>query len=396
MAIGNGGGFKTQRKFLPGFGLMLELDQALPRIYDETRFGAGEDKGLILSGTVLRVLGSPASGLVPEVGESWSITVRPGDARKEIFDDLCKTNEGKVFLLEGVTGDINDLEARWVHGAGSNRDIRALEVVGMPHVTFENPEANDGQEYLRLNLDGSPTQYDVRLPGGEWVTRELSFDQVVERLKTALFNNLNFRIGQRVLVPTLAEEVDSQDRLEKLLAYLREQGYTSCVVRTFIPGTTDPKEVDVQVMSWPEDIPASGTAPARVHAMPVLRETKRFAALRDGDIQAKMEIIPGYEINLVGNPSDSSKSVKHSFVQNIVSKGLSDSQKAMYASQSYGPGISIRAVNDDGQVLGLTRLATRTEGTQYRTLMSIPSAVFPGADKIDFTVKDKAEEMVPA
>lgn len=401
MAIGKssneGGGFKTQKKYSPGYGLMIELDSELPRKFDSKALGEGDEKGLTLTGKVMRVFGSSVDGWVPAINDSVSLNVRSGDTRKEIFDDLSKTNEGRYFLLEGVTGNINSLEARWAHGAGANRDIRAVEIVGVPHVTFENPVAADGPKsgFLRLNLDGSATIYSVRLDGGDWVERELSFDTVVDRLKSAFSQDMNFRVSQRVLEPSGSVEIDGQDSLEKQLTSFRAQGYTSCVVRTFIPGTTDPKQVDVQVLSWPEDIPASSTSEGRVYEMPLLRETPRFAALRDGDAVATMEIIPGYEVNLVGNPSDATKSIKHAFVQNIIGKGLSDSQKALYGTQSYGPGITIRAVNDDGQILGLTRLATRTEGLQYRNLMSIPSAVFQDADKIDFTVKDKvAEEVV--
>ena len=43
-------------------------------------------------------------------------------------------------------------------------------------------------------------------------------------------------------------------------------------------------------------------------------------------------------------------------------------------------------------VLGLTRLITRTEGPQYRGLMSIPSPAFPDADKIVFKASDKPVE----
>lgn len=397
MAIGDGSGFKTKSsKFSQGYGILINLDKELPRKFDESTMGSGDDKGFVVTGEIVRVLGSPKVNAMPIAGEKWSITIRPGDSRKSIFDDMAKTNEGTRFLLEGVTGDVGSMEARWVHGAGDNRDIRELEIVGVPHVTFENPIPEDGPRNgsLRLNLDGSPTTFDVRLSDGTWINRELTFDVVVERLKTALDRGLNFRVSQRVLEPSMSVLVEGQTKLEEMLKEFRGMGATSCVVRTFIPGTTDPNLVDVQVLSWPEDIEANGDRPARTYEMPVLRETKKFVALRDGEAFAQMEIIPGYEIGLVGNPSDHSKSAKHIFVQNIVDKGMSDSKKNLYASQSYGPGFSIQAVNDKGVVLGLTRLATRTEGVQYSGLMQIPTETFPEADKIDFSVKVKpaAEE----
>lgn len=396
MAIGNGSGFKTKKSmFTPGFGMVIELDKELPRKFDEKAMGGDSEKGFVVTGKIVSVLGALQDTAAPKAGEAVSVVIRPGDSRKAIFDDLAKTNEGTHFLLEGVTGDVDSLSARWAHGAGSNRDIRALEIVGRPQVSFENTVPDDGPKNgsLRLNLDGSPTVFDVRLGEGDWVSHELPFDVVVDRLKTVLDRGLNFRVSQRVLVPSKAVPVAGQDELEKVLSGFRKMGYTSCVARTFIPGTTDPTQVDVQVLSWPENIEGSGEKPPKVYDMPVLRDTWKFAALRDGASVAQMEVIPGYEVSLVGNPSDSSKSAKHKFVQDIVGKGLSDGQQKLYASQSYGPGISIRAVNDDGVILGLTRLATRTEGAQFRSLMQIPTQAFPDADKLDFTAKEKATEV---
>ena len=354
--------------------------------------GGADNKGFVVAGTVKAVLGALEANAAPVVGAKVKVTVRPGDSNKAVFDDMSKTNEGTNFLLEGITGDIDNLEARWVHGAGANRDVRFLEIVGAPYISFENPIPKDGPSsgLLRLNLDGTPTEFDVRLADGTWEKGKLSFDDVVERLKTAMEHNARFRVGQRVLEPSMALAVDGQSALEGLLAQFRENGYTSCVARTFIPGTTDPNFVDMQYLYWPEDIAANGDRVATVYEMPVLSETKKFAQLRDGDATAVMELIPGYEIGLVNNPSDSTKSAKHIFVNKILTKGLSDAQKNLYASQQlYGPGYSIRAVNDDGVVLGLTRLATRSEGTQYSGLMTIPSPAYPEADKIVFPEKSK-------
>jgi len=380
--------------FAPGYGIIIDLEKDLPRKYDANVFGDGEGKGLVLTGNVVSVLGARDSTNTPVTGEYVSVTVRSGDNRKTVFDDLSKTNEGTRFLLEGVTVHDDQIEARWAHGAGSNRHIRASEIVGVPHVTFEIPEEDDGpySGNLRLNLDGSPTVFD-ELIDGEWFTREFSFETVVARLKTSLDRNLKFRVSQRVLFPSLAVSVNGQESLEQILTQFREAGYTSSVVRTYIPGTTDPGKVDVQVLSWPEDIPARDQVEAKVYEMPVLKETRRFASLRDGEDIAQIEVIPGYVVSLVGNPDDPDKSVKHKFVRDIVVKGLSDGQKKMYAAQAYGPGIEIRAVNEDSVILGLTRLITRTEGQQYRNLLLIPTAGFPEANKLDFSVKDKTPEV---
>ncbi len=396
MAIGNGSdSFKTRSaKFSQGCGLLISLDKELPRKFDEASMGGADSKGFVVLGMVKAVLGALESNAAPAVGDLVKVTIRPGDSNKAVFDDMSKPNEGTNFLLEGLTGDVDNLEARWVHGAGSNRDVRFLEIVGAPYISFDNPIPKDGPSsgLLRLNLNGTPTKFDVRLADGTWSHRELSFDVVVERLKTAMERNASFRVSQRVLEPSMALVVDGQAALESLLTEFRDNGYTSCVVRTFIPGTTDPDFVDMQYLYWPQNIAANGERAATTYEMPVLSETKKFAQLRDGVAVAVMELIPGYEISLVNNPSDSTKSAKHIFVNNILAKGLSDSQKNYYAAQSYGPGYSIRAVNDDGVVLGLTRLATRSEGTQFSGMMTIPSPAFPDADKIVFPEKSKTTD----
>lgn len=382
------GDVKTKKGgFRPGFGMIVELVEELPRKYDSAKLGSEDAKGYPITAKVVAVIGTTAESVAPAVGSLVNVVIRPDDNRKSIFDDMEKTREASRFFLEGVSGEYDALEAGWVHGAGDNREIASIEIVGPPSVTFENPVLNDGPKngMLRLHLDGSPTTYSERLSDGEWVEHSLSYDDVVGRLKTALERNMSFRVTQRALFPSLAEEVGGQEDLEKVLAICRKMGYTSCVVRTFLPGTTDPRKVDVQVLSWPEDIPGENGAAPKVFEMPTLRETKRFAALRDGDEVAVMEIIPGYELNLVGNPSDTSKSVKHKFVNDIVGKGHSSSQKNFYGASQYGPGVAIRAKNADGEVLGLTRFCTRTEGPQYRGLATIPSAVFPEANKLDFS-----------
>jgi hypothetical protein len=159
-------------------------------------------------------------------------------------------------------------------------------------------------------------------------------------------------------------------------------------VRTFIPKTNDHNKVDVQLLSWPADIPARTDQAGKTYDMPVLKETKRFAALRDGDDVAWMEVIPGFEVSLVGNPNDPDKSVKHKFAREIV-KGLSSGRRNLYAAQLYGPGLAIRAINDDGVVLGITRVISRTEGTQYRFISQIPSPHFPEAANLDIPFKER-------
>jgi hypothetical protein len=379
--------FKTRsRKYSPGYGLVLELTDELPRHYDDKTFGAADGKGLSLTGTVVDVFSNEHStGFVPAIKSKVTVTVRPDDARRTIYDDLSKTTEGHRFLFEGVSGESDALVARWAHGAGGNRLVEYVEIVGVPHVVFENPVKTDGPKsgFLRLNLDGSPTTFDERLPDGTYVEREFDYAEMVSRLEMTLRTNGRFRVGQRALFPSLAVLVDGQEALEAALTKFRGEGMTHCVVRTFVPGTTDARNVDVQLLSWPLDIPANGNHAAKSYEMPVLVETKRFAALRDGTDEAHMEVIPGFVMNLVGNPSDPTKSNKHKFVNDIV-KGHSDKQKSLFASQSYGPGISIHAVNESGETLGMTRLAIRVDGPQYRNLLSIPTEYFD-ASIIKFT-----------
>lgn len=374
--------FKTAtRRYVTGACVVIQLRRELPRKYDEPVMGAGSEKGLWLTGTVVDVLGAAADAKLPAVGTEVDILARPGDGRRAIFDDLDKTNEGFRFLLEGVVQNGDTLEARWVHGAGDNRRIQPLEVVGVPHVSFENPYREDGPKngWLHLNLDGSATEFDVRDSNGTYAKHEFMFDDVVGRLQTALERNLKFRVSQRVLAPSKAMLVYDDGELAAALTSFRIDGFTSCVVRSFIPGTKDSKQVDVQLLSWPADVPVDGNFKGLTYEMPTLQPTKRFVELQDGEAHACMEVIPGYVASLVGN-ADTEKSTKHKFVRNIV-KGLSDGQKSMYGTQGYGPGVSISAVND-GEVSGLTRLAIRTDGVQYRNLMTIPTPNFMDADKI--------------
>ena len=384
--------FKTlSKRYSAGFSLVINLSQELPRKYDELTGVGGSGKGYLLSGMVEGVFAGAGVVGLPVVGSVVSVLVRPGDVRKVVFDDLDKTKEGFQFLLEGVSMIGSTLEARWAHGAGvSNRSIAALEIVGAPHVSFENPIPDDGPQngWLSLNLDGSPTEFDIRDGNGGYDKHEIMYDDVVGRLKTVLDTNLRFRVGQRVLAPSLAKAVSGQVELEAALAEFRKLGFTSCVVRSYVSGTSDPKQVDVQILSWPLDQAANNGYPARVFDIPVLQESKRFAEIRDGATDAEMEVIPGYVLSLVGN-KDAEKSTKHKFARNIV-KGLSSGQKAMYGALCYGPGVSVCAVNN-GEVLGLTRLAVRVEGAQYQTLMSIPTRNFVDADKIKSYAEKLAE-----
>lgn len=400
------GDFKTKKRgFSLGFGLVVQLAEELPRKYNEKKMGSPDAKGMPVTGKVIRVLGGLATSTLPAVGDTVNVLIRPDDNRKVIFDDMEKTREPSRFLLERVTGDLDALEAGWVHGAGDNRCIEALEIVGAPGITFDNPYTDDPKT-LRLHLDGSATTFSTRAGDGTWVDREMPYEEVAKRLKVSVDENRYFKVSQRVLSPSYSRQVASQAELEAVLTEFRQDGQTSCIVRTFVPGTTDPGKVDVQLMDWPEDFEGDGTSPAKTFDMPVLKETKRYAALRDGDEVAIMEVIPGYMLSLVGNQSDTTKSAKHNFVADVVGKGHSDAQKGMYSAQLYGPGFSIRARNEEGTVLGLTRLCSRTEGPQYRNIATIPTPAFIDADKLDYTVKtvppvntvpvDSVEEAVPA
>ena len=233
---------------------------------------------------------------------------------------------------------------------------------------------------LHLHLDGSPTSYDVRETDGAFSKRELPFDEVTKRLGQAVDAGRKFKVSQRVLMPSAAALVANQHDLEHALTTFRASGYTSCVVRTFIPDTTDASQIDVQLLNWPADIPSDDNFAGATYAMPALAETPRFVALRDGEELAHMEVIPGYVLALVGNP-DVTKSTKHRFVQEVV-KGLSDARKSFYATQNYGPGIAVCTVAEDGLVPGMARIALRTEGVQYRNLSTIPTPNFPKADKV--------------
>ena len=387
--------FKTESrrfKFVVGYGVVIELEKGLLRKYDEKVYGGADEPGFLMTGPVLKLLGANLTGdAQPALGDVVTVLLRATDTRKAIFDDLEKTREDSRFLLEGVSMVGDRLEARWAHGAGENRSIQELEIVSSPHVAFENPVPEDGLRngWLSLNLDGSPTMFDVLERGGGYVKRELAFDAVVTRLEMAMEKGLKFRVSQRVLVPSLARGVHDQAELESVLTQFRADGMTACVVRSFVPGTTDPAKVDVQLMSWPEDVPASANASATVYKMPVLQDTKRFVALRDGEEEASMEVIPGYVLNLLGN-KDIEKSTKHKFVRQII-RGLSNGQKNMYGTQNYGPGFAICAVSDDGLISGLTRLAIRTDGVQFITIGTIPTVNFPAAN----LVEARAEGAVP-
>lgn len=388
--------FRTAAKrYVAGAGLLIQLEHELPRKYDESVVGQGSEKGFWLTGRVQKVFGAQAVSDLPAVGTMLDVLVRPGDSRKAIFDDLDKTNEGFHFLLEGVVQNGETLEARWAHGAGDNRRVQSLEIVGPPHVSFENPSQADGPKngWLHLNLDGSATEFDVRDINGIYVKHELTFDDVVGRLRSALAGNLKFRVSQRVMAPSKALLVYDEGELAAALTTFRNEGYTGCVIRSFVAGTSDAKQVDVQVLSWPVDVPADGNFKGLTYDMPTLQPTKRFIELQDGEADACMEVIPSYVASLVGN-ADVEKSTKHKFVRNIVT-GLSDGQKSMYGAQSYGPGVSICAVNN-GKVSGLTRLAVRTDGPQYGNLMLIPTPNFMDADKIKTSMIKVAEPAVEA
>jgi len=376
--------FKTKvaaGKFSPGFGILISLDSELPRKWDEKTMAVAGGKGYVMVGTVTCLLGDKGALDALVVGAKVRVTVRPSNLTKNIFDDLEKTREASKFLLEGVSGtDLGALEARWVHGAGSNRSVEHLEIVGPPQVSFDNPNSKDGPRTLRVQLDGTPTVFDERRDDDVLVRREFSYSEVVDRLRLAVDNGLKFRVSQRVLEPSSAVLVNGQGDLTVALTEFRRLGYTGCVVRSFVPGTKVVEDVDVQTLWWPLDAPANGTFAGAVYDMPTLQETKRFVALRDGEAIARMEVVPGYAIDLIGN-SDVTKSTKHKFVADIV-KGLSDKQKAMFGGQNYGPGIAIRLVNDGGEVSGLTRLAIRTDGGQVRSLVQVVTPNFLDADKV--------------
>lgn len=389
--FGSGGAFKTEPlrfKFVAGFGVVLQLTKPIPRRYDDTVFGPPNENGLLLTGTVVKTHGAaPSDKSLPAPGSVIDIVLRPSDSRRSIFDDLEKTRSESDFFFEGVTFAGNSFEARWAHGAGQNRAIQSLEIVGPPNITFENPIPEDGEHngWLSLNLDGSPTTFDV-FETGKYVKHNLPFNEVVDRLKIVLEKGLKFRISQRVIVPSRACLVKNQDELESALTRFRAEGLTGCFVRSFVPGTTDPEKVDTQLMGWPLDVPASAGSRGNVYKMPVLFETKRFMALANGDDDACMEVIPGYYLALIGN-KDSEKSTKHNFIRRIIA-GMSADEKNMYGSQNYGPGIAICAVNDDGLITGLTRLALRTDGNQFISVASIPTLNFPNANSM--TIKSDA------
>lgn len=366
--------FKTdKRRYSAGYCLIVDLLQDLPRKYDEQTMGLGSDRGYVLHAYVVAVLGAAKDTDVPAINSEVKVLLRANDPRKIIFDDLDKTREGMRFLLEGVGGPLDSLEARWAHGAGQNRDVVEAEIVGQPHVSFENPDAlyPTDRDWLRLNLDGSDTEISVRQADGTWGSQVIPYLDMVNRLDKATKSDLKFRVGQRVLSPSWAKIVTDQLGLESALTEFRVSGFTHFVVRSFETGTKYLDRVDTQTLAWPLDIPASDTFPGRQYNMPMLRETPRFIGLRDGDAPASMEVIPGSMVSLIGN-SDVTKSTSHKFVNGIVA-GLSDSQKRMYAAQKYGPGVLVFAVSENKRPEGMTRLAIRTEGIQHPNLASIPT-----------------------
>lgn len=380
--------FKTgvRHRFITGYGVLLELERVLPEHYDASQFGDPNDRGLALTGAVCEVLGARTQA--PKVGAKVTIHLRPTDLRIVVYQDLVLTNVGARVLLEGVhSEDGQRFEARWAHGAGKNRQVRGLEIVGAPHVSFENPVAGVGPKkgWFYLNLDGSPTVYESRASDGKNTTNEIAYDEAVRRLGLVIEKQLKFKVSQRVLEPSAAVQVRDQEELEYALNVFRQAGFTSSAVRTYVPGTTHDDQVDVQILSWPKDVPADEKTSGITYEMPVLAETRKFAALRDGEAPAHMEVIPGYVMSLVGN-ADPTKSTKHRFAQGIL-RGLSDGQKAMYATQAYGPGIALSSVGEDGTVAGLVRLALRTEGLQYRQLLNIPTPNFVDADKVEIAPK---------
>jgi hypothetical protein len=376
--------FKTRSaKFNAGFGLVIDIQDDLAKM----RASLAPDSGLLglpVAGKVVAVLGTaPFSERLAE-HQLVTVLLRPGDRRDVILGDIERINESSRFLFEGVSHTGAVWEARWIHGAGENRVVEELEIVGPAHVSFENPDPLDGPKsgYLRLNLDGTPTIFNERRSDGVYVTRQFSFDEIIDRFTRCLARKLKFRIGQRVLVPSAAALVQDQAQLEEVLAAFRAANFTSCVVRSFVPGSVEPSHVDVQVLSWPADVPAGPDFDGITYEMPALEETRRFVELRDGDLNAEMEVIPGYMLNLIGN-KDETKSTRHKFARDIV-RGITDKQKTRYGLQAYGPGISISAVIDSGEVGGLTRLALRTDGPQYRNLVTIPSPHFAEANSIKF------------
>lgn len=359
-------------RYSHGFALLVDLVADLPRKYISENMGESKEKGFNLHAYVVQAFGDPKSIALYPRNTEISVVLRPGDVRGTIFDDLSKTNEGVRFLLEGVTGGGDTgLHARWAHGAGANRKIEFVEVIGAPRLTFVNPCQNDGPAsgWLQLNLNGAPTEFSLRSDDGTFATYQFSYDEIVNRLRIALDQNLNIRVSQRALMPSKAVLVDDDEDLKSKLSNFRNQGFTSCVVRSFAVGTNDEKRIDVQILSWPQDVPEGPS-----YAMPSLRDTSRLVALRDGEAPARMEIIPGFILSLVGN-KDVDKSTKHRFAHNVV-KGLSDKQKRMYGAQSYGPGVAISAVNESGEQLGISRLAVRVEGPQYQRLLAIRTPHF--------------------
>lgn len=376
---------KPKKTYQQGFGLIVKLDNDLPRKYNAESMGAGTEKGYPVVGTVVQNLGGNESS--PQVGAHIEVLIRPDAERKKIYEDMEKTRAANVFMAEGVTmKDDGTLEARWISGAEENRHIEHFEMVGRPYISFENPK-EDGPKSIRVDLTGKGFEYSKKKDDGTYENGiEMPNEEVLARLKATLDADGKFRVMQRVLQPSKAVQVDDQAALDEALYNFRNQGFTSCIVRTFVPGTTNPDQVDVQTLNFPQDIPAQNGKPEMVYDIPQLSETTKFAELQESGLDTVTEVIPSKLINMVKNPSDKEKSAAHKFAKEVVA-GLNDGQKKMYAAQNYGPGIAMCARREDGIVLGMTQVASRTDGAQVKGLMSINTPVFPTASNIAFTKK---------
>lgn len=386
---------KAKKSMSNGFGLIMELDGDLPRKYDAKTMGAATEKGYVLTGSVLQNLGGGENS--PQVGAHVSVTVRADNERKVIFDDLAKTLAANTFMLEGVEAAADgSLKARWANGAEDNREIMHYEIVGRPTISFDNPK-DDGIKGKPLNMD---------LAGGDYTYNQRNADntytngvvipnaELTARLKATVESGGKFNIYQRAFAPSKAVVVDSQEELDATLEKFREEGYTSCFARTFVEGTTNPEEIDIQMLFYPNDIPAKDGKPAKVYDKPQLEGNKKFEHLQelaDAGKVVKTEIVPGLTAYIVGNKDDHTKSAKHKLAASVVA-GFSDSQKGFYGSQHYGPGIITFAKSEDGVRLGALKPAARTEGKSFKGLMNLNTTAFPNASDVVFT--KKAQEAV--
>jgi hypothetical protein len=341
-----------------------------------------------MTGTVTQNLGGDEG--TPQVGAHITINVRSDDERKKIFDDLEKTRAANTFMVEGVEALADGtLKARWVSGAEENRHIEHYGIVGRGSVSFDNPK-DDGPKTLRIDMGGADFTYNKRNEDGTYTNGiVIPYAELIARLKATVEAGGKFRVTQRVAQPALAVVVADQEALDTALYNFRNQGFSGCIARTFVKGTTNPDEIDVQSLYFPNDIPAKDGKPAVEHDIPQLEETKKFAALMERD-DVITEIIPGNTMNIVKNPEDVTKSAAHKIVEGLI-KGQSDGQKSLHAAQNYGPGIVIRAKKEDGTKLGALRFASRTDGPQVKGLMNIATAAFPNAADVVYTKKAEAE-----